>query len=168
MAFVTLIRPPTLIPILAHTTPICLPLGLAYIASCLRRAGHAVLIIDAVGEAPFQLTAIGRKGLVSCGLKPPQILDRVDSRTDVFGLSCMFSSDWPQVRPLVSLLAKRFPHRVIAAGGEHATRLPEFTLRDCPEMDYCILGEGEETFVELLQTLEGGRDPERTAGPFFS
>ena len=40
---------------------------------------------------------------------------------------------------------------MIVIGGEHATALTEFTLRDCPAIDACVRGEGEHTFYELLE-----------------
>ena len=41
----------------------------------------------------------------------------------------------------------------MVCGGEHITASPEFCMKDCPEIDICIFGEGEETSVELLNTL---------------
>src|SRR6185369_13247431 len=36
-------------------------------------------------------------------------------------------------------------------GGEHVTACPEYTLNDCPAVNACVIGEGEETFLELLK-----------------
>ena len=37
------------------------------------------------------------------------------------------------------------------AGGEHATALPEYCLRDCNSIDYISLWEGEETWSEIIK-----------------
>jgi anaerobic magnesium-protoporphyrin IX monomethyl ester cyclase len=39
-------------------------------------------------------------------------------------------------------------------GGIHATSLPEETLKYCKELDIIVIGEGEETFAELVKAIE--------------
>jgi hypothetical protein len=51
MAFVTLVRPPAIVPKWAPTTPVCPPIGVAYIASASRRARDREAIVDALREA---------------------------------------------------------------------------------------------------------------------
>ncbi|RJX35466.1 MAG: radical SAM protein [Desulfurivibrio sp.] len=46
----------------------------------------------------------------------------------------------------------------IIVGGPHATAMPEYTLRECPEIDFLVAGEGEITLEELLDTLDSGRE----------
>ena len=43
---------------------------------------------------------------------------------------------------------------MLVCGGEHTSSCPEFCLEDCPEIDICVVGEGEETSVELLRAVE--------------
>jgi radical SAM superfamily enzyme YgiQ (UPF0313 family) len=47
------------------------------------------------------------------------------------------------------------PHVLTLAGGPHPTLHPELALR--PELDVVCRGEGELTFVELAERLDGGR-----------
>jgi radical SAM superfamily enzyme YgiQ (UPF0313 family) len=46
-------------------------------------------------------------------------------------------------------------------GGTHATYFPESCLDYC---DYVVLGEGDETIVDLVKTLESGGDIDKVAG----
>jgi radical SAM superfamily enzyme YgiQ (UPF0313 family) len=46
-------------------------------------------------------------------------------------------------------------------GGTHATYFPESCLEHC---DYVVLGEGDETIIDLVNTLESGGDLETVPG----
>jgi radical SAM superfamily enzyme YgiQ (UPF0313 family) len=153
MACITLIRPPTIQAKWGHSTPTCPPLGLAYVAAAVRHAGHAVHIVDAVGEAVFQLLPLDEPRLLAHGLSADQIVSRIPPDTEIVGVSCMFSHEWPLMRAVINRVRTAFPGLAIVAGGEHVTALPEFSLADCPALDYCVLGEGEETLVDLIAAL---------------
>lgn len=155
MAFVTLVRPPTVVARWAHTTPTCPPIGLAYVASALRSAGHTVHVVDGVGDAITTFRALDERFLVH-GLTADEIAARIPPHADVIGLSCMFSHEWPLMRGVIEALRRRCPRSVIVAGGEHITAMPDFSLADCPALDYCVLGEGEETAAALVDALAGG------------
>ncbi len=49
----------------------------------------------------------------------------------------------------------------IIMGGTHASFFPESCLQHC---DYVVFGEGDETIVELVATLESGGEVEKVAG----
>lgn len=50
------------------------------------------------------------------------------------------------------------PDAVLVAGGHLFSAEPEWTLQQCPEVDFVVRFEGEETLRDLLQTLrDGGR-----------
>ena len=80
----------------------------------------------------------------------------------------MFSGEWPVSRLLIGALRRKFPDALIVAGGEHITALTEYSLRDCPEIDFCVRGEGEQIFVNLLEELGAGTDPRGNLGDRFS
>jgi radical SAM superfamily enzyme YgiQ (UPF0313 family) len=157
MRVVTLIRPPSAVGRLALTLNITPPLSVAYLAGSLGAAGHEVHVIDAVGEAMEQTYPGYHPKVLMNGLTIPQILDRVPPSTELLGVSCMFSTEWPSVRALIEALAGRFPGVPILAGGEHPTAAPEHALRTAPSLDACVLGEGEETLVEVARALDEGR-----------
>jgi radical SAM superfamily enzyme YgiQ (UPF0313 family) len=138
------------------------PLGLAYVVAAVRQAGHECTILDAIAEAPEQRIAAGR--LMRLGLTDEQILDRIDPQAPVLALTNMFSFNWPTLRELIRKIRARFPEKIIVAGGEHFTGLPELSMREAP-IDYIVLGEGEEVATELLARIEGGAfDPSEVRG----
>ena len=168
MAKVTLVRPTLLVPTWSDSGPLTPPIGPAYLASSLREVGHEVRIVDGVGENPFQVTSLFDGRVAGIGLTSEEIADRVAQTSDVdlVGVSCMFSQDWPEVRRLIRMIRRRLPDVPIVTGGEHITAVPEFTLATVPEVDYCVLGEGEQALVELVDSLFRGDGPQgnRVAG----
>lgn len=145
---IVLIRPHMLIPRYSFTGLTVPPLGLAYVAASLENRGHRVTLIDAVGEAIEQHALMGKDYVVH-GLSTEQILDRVPPETEVVGISCMFSHEFTLYRALIEAVRKRFPHVRLIAGGEHVSALPEETFRQCPGLDVAVIGEGEETMLDL-------------------
>ncbi|MGD9645534.1 MAG: radical SAM protein [Pirellulales bacterium] len=149
---VTLVRPAMVASSGSWNSALTPPLGLAYLAAMLQDNGTDVSVLDAIAEGADQY--IEENGYLFRGLTVDETLDRIPPETDVIGVSCMFTQDWPWMRELMRAIRARFPHAVIVAGGEHATALPEYCLRDCQDLDYCVLGEGEETLVELVNRLD--------------
>ena len=151
---IQLIHPPVYLNLRAMTalrpSP---PLGLAYVAAALQEAGHSVGVIDAVAAAPERVTPDG--SLHRLGLSPEEIADRVAPGTRALGITNMFSFSWPLVRRILQTLKQRHPEKILIGGGEHCSGLPALCLEQAP-LDYVVLGEGEETIVELLRRLESG------------
>jgi anaerobic magnesium-protoporphyrin IX monomethyl ester cyclase len=154
MGEVTLVRIPNLFAggaIALGATP---PIGLAYIASALRVAGHDVKIIDSIGEAIDKVYTYEGRNLYVNGLKVEEILKAIPQKSKYIGVSLPFSNEWPLAKKICLAIKERFPNSFLIIGGEHATALPDFCLQDCQAIDYCVLGEGEETFRELIYSLE--------------
>jgi anaerobic magnesium-protoporphyrin IX monomethyl ester cyclase len=135
-----------------------LPLGLAYIAGALEAAGLAVAVVDAVGEAPARRTQYFKGYLV--GLPDDEVAARIPPDADIVGISVLFTHEWPSAVCLVCAIRRARPDVTIVLGGEHATAMPEFCLATS-EADVLVLGEGEETIVELVAAL-------RSASPALS
>jgi radical SAM superfamily enzyme YgiQ (UPF0313 family) len=160
---VSLIRPPLLVrPRQAGIFELP-PLGFAYVAASARAAGHDVSVVDAVGEAPTRNSHADGAPFIVRGLPLDEVIERLPRDPDALAVSCMFSQDWPYLRGLVGALARRYPGVPIIAGGEHITALPEFVLADSA-VDHCVLGEGEETFVDLLDAIACGRSSAEVPG----
>ncbi len=158
---ICLIRVPAVESFRFSTGSIAPPLGLAYIAAAIESSGRKVHLIDAVGEAPTTTCSYVRGYLV--GLRFEQIVERVPPETKVIGISIVFTHEWPAAAVLVGLLRTRFPFAKIILGGEHVTAMPEFCLATSPA-DVAVLGEGEETIIDLLSAIEDGGDLSRIPG----
>ncbi|MBK9129910.1 MAG: B12-binding domain-containing radical SAM protein [Phycisphaerales bacterium] len=160
---IQLIHPPVFLNVAAMTAlrP-SLPLGLAYVASTLRKAGHDVSILDAVGEAATQVTSGPRSKLVLLGLQPAQIVERLDPDADAFGITNMWSFSWMVVRDIIKAVKAKYPNKPIVAGGEHFTGLPEYSMQQAP-VDFIVLGEGEEGALDVFAAIDRGASREEFA-----
>ncbi|MBX3414079.1 MAG: cobalamin-dependent protein [Pirellulales bacterium] len=153
---VTFVRLPTVSHYLAFSRQAVPPIGLAYLAACLEEQGTKVSIVDAVVEGLSQITPDGEFRLH--GITTAELVEHIPSDTHVIGFSCMFSQEWPWHRDAIMAVRERFPQAIIVAGGEHISALAEFCLHDCPAIDICVIGEGEETIVELTNAIKQGED----------
>ena len=68
----------------------------------------------------------------------------------------MFSTAWFYCRRTIAHLAATFRDVPIIVGGEHPTADYERLLRRVPEVLCCVLGEGEETVVDVAAHLSHG------------
>jgi radical SAM superfamily enzyme YgiQ (UPF0313 family) len=165
---IALVRPPTITFENSISKTSVPPVGLAYIGAALKMAHFEVYGIDAPGEAINQYT-LGTEadGMLLHGLTHEQIVNRISPGTQVIGVTVMFTSEWLEARKLLRLIKQRYPEAHLTVGGEHITALPEFCLMDCPEIDSCVIGEGEETMVELCQKLRAGAPLSGVKGLIF-
>ncbi len=162
---VALVRAPIVSTLKAFNNEATPGLAYAYLSAYVERHGYRCTVVDAIAEALNRVWPIASRPGYQCqGLTFDEILARIPADAEVIGFSAMFSGEWPVVRDLVRAVRARFPHALFVAGGEHVTGLTEFTLRDCPEIDLCARGEGEHTFLEVLETFREGGDFSRVNG----
>jgi radical SAM superfamily enzyme YgiQ (UPF0313 family) len=150
---VCLLKSPALLKAFALSTLTAPPIGIAYLAGTLTKAGIAHQVVDAVGEALDQILPLEYCDGYAIGLGIDEIVARIDPRSDIIGLSCMFSSSWPYDHRLIAKIRERFPNAAIVLGGEHATACADYILETCPAVDVCVMGEGEETLLDLIRAL---------------
>ena len=117
------------------------PLGVAYIAAVLERAGHAVRLLDAPA-LDLGFTDLVREALE---FKPSWI-----------GISAMSPTSLCAFR-LARELKAALPDVPIILGGTHAICQPAQALNDCPAIDWAATGEAEATVVKLSARLSAGR-----------
>jgi len=160
---VTLLRPPIISSRNSFSAPVTPPLALAYLTAVLERAGIEVDPIDAVGEDITHIEMQSQTRRMQ-GMSLESIVKRIHPDTDILGISVMFSQEWPVIKQLITMIREVFPRIVIIGGGEHVTALPEFSLMDCPALDYCGLGEGEDLLLDFVQTLRSSGDLSSVAG----
>lgn len=140
------------------------PLGCAYVAGALEAAGYRVSVIDALGEAPLKRTSTAHPDLIAWGLSIEEIVERIPEDAEGVGISVMFSQAWTHVKRLLREIRRRRPHLRTFAGGEHVTATGEYLIRSCPDLDVCVLGEGEETAGDLAAWIAGARSLDTIPG----
>lgn len=139
------------------------PLGLAYLAASLRKAGHEIVLLDCLAEAMDQHQP--EPPLMRIGLSNAQIVQRIDPKAQVLGITNMWTYAWPGLRVLIRAIKDAFPEKILVCGGEHFTGMPEKSMRQAP-IDYIVLGEGELVAEELMARLESDKpfDPGEIKG----
>jgi radical SAM superfamily enzyme YgiQ (UPF0313 family) len=125
---------------------------MAFIAGALKTAGHKITVLDAIAENPEQFTVL--KGDIEVnGLTNSEVVDRIPKDVDAIGLSIMFTNNWLNDRALIDCIGERFKNIPIFAGGEHITGMPERCIKQTKHLKVCVLGEGEETVIELINNI---------------
>ena len=163
-----LLRTPMVLPKWNNSHSICPPLGLAYVAASLQQAGYEVRCIDALGEAPLQKIFSEDNKFVNFGLSTKEILQHLASKNfNVLFVSLMFSHEWPVTKDIIKVIKKVYPEIILVCGGEHINACPEYCMKECPEIDICVTGEGEETSVALLKAIEQKKSLSEVNGIVF-
>jgi anaerobic magnesium-protoporphyrin IX monomethyl ester cyclase len=91
--------------------------------------------------------------------KTPQVIEETlkEKKPDVIGLSIVHANRWGGID--VAQIAKRIlPEVKIVFGGIGTTFLWKHLLKSFMVIDYAILGEGEYSFLNLIQCIENGND----------
>ncbi|MCZ2393077.1 MAG: B12-binding domain-containing radical SAM protein [Chitinophagales bacterium] len=169
---ITLIRPPKVSVKDAPMVRPHPPLGLSLIAGVLKKAGHKVKLIDA---APYDTVYPFRekifteekgsiRDIIIKGLSYEDIIARIPHDVEMVGVSCMFTTDWISDRSLIEHIKIKFPKAIIVSGGEHMTAIPEISLKQCPSLQIAIIGEGEDTILDLVDAIEQGKNLENVKG----
>jgi radical SAM superfamily enzyme YgiQ (UPF0313 family) len=134
-------------PVRLDAKPNCIPHGLATIASTLRIAGFKVEILDLNALRP------SREEIVETLKGKPYHLA---------GLSGLITTYRFQ-KWLIPELKKLNPDAPVVSGGGLATSSSDLLFDKTP-LDIAVLGEGEETMLELCHAIEGGDDLRRIPG----
>jgi anaerobic magnesium-protoporphyrin IX monomethyl ester cyclase len=122
------------------------PLGLAYLAAVLRRAGYPVKIRDAFAER-MDWQAVG----AYFAAERPEIL--------------AVSSMAPTIDLTFKTLRLARPYvKTMIMGGPQVSVWGREIFQQCPELDLAVIGEGEETILELVAALAAGHSPEGIPG----
>ncbi len=120
-----------------------LPLGLISIASYLNHYGHEAKIVECLVESSD----------VEAEIKSFQ--------PDIVGISVLSFLSGTEAKKLTALIKKTGVP--VVWGGQAPTSMPELILREASP-DYIILGEGEITWLELVNTIENGGNIGRVNG----
>jgi radical SAM superfamily enzyme YgiQ (UPF0313 family) len=115
-----------------------IPYGLLSLAAQALRAGHQVAVFN-LASFPWRDVTL--------------LVEHVKAR--LFGICCL-TSNRRGVDALARLVREAHPAAHIVVGGPHATALPRETLAHYTAIDTVVIGEGERTFMELVDRLEAG------------
>lgn len=136
---ITLVRPDY------YTHLITPQIALGYLSSYLKRNSFDVMIIDALN------LNLSMDGTVN------RCLD-----ADLVGISCL--SDYFEEVVRLSKALKR-KKKIVVLGGPHVSVLPELSL-ERTGADYAIIGEGEQTFLELATAIRDSLPTHNIPGVF--
>lgn len=150
---ICLINPQRLLELNVPTLKSTPPLGLAYIAAVLEKEGHEIVIIDAIAENPKNIFAFDERISVN-GLDYEDLINKIPDCSEVIGFTFMFSNNWLLYRKLIDMIGHAFPKAKVIAGGEHVSAMPEFSIQQTTCLLACVIGEGEDTIIDLINAFK--------------
>ncbi len=115
------------------------PLGLMYVAAALEQAGHEVQMLDnyLMQQSTEEVQQLVLK------LQPA-----------IVGITCG-SATYKKCVETAKAIKQVVPGCKIVVGGWHASYMPE-SLLETPEIDYAVMGEGEQAITELAAFILKG------------
>jgi anaerobic magnesium-protoporphyrin IX monomethyl ester cyclase len=123
---------------------------LGYIATALLNEGHTVEVWDLNTEP------LSQKELTSRFTR---------SAYDLIGVTGMVRG-YQYLSNLIPFIRKIQPQAYLMLGGSLAIAAPDFLLQKF-DIDFIVIGEGEETAVELVRCLENEGDPAKICGLMY-
>lgn len=133
------------------------PLGLGYLGAILETRGIEVKIVDALVEGWHNRTLIDTSTIrVGLSFEQIEIIIR-DFSPDIVGVNSLFTRQRKNAHRIYEAVKKIDKDIITITGGAHPTAMPELVMED-KNLDYLVLGEGEQTLVELIQVIEGKAD----------
>lgn len=117
-------------------------LGVGYIASVLEANGIDVDVIECLGE----------------GIKLSKLYEILQEKEyDMIGISSYDYNSF-NIFKVVNKIKTLLPNSFVFLGGYFATLCHELILNNFENVDCCVLGEGEYTCLELVNTVKDGGD----------
>lgn len=144
------------------------PLGLAYVAGAVKKAGYECKILDMdaaetkEGSLDFSKEYKSYsnyiKALNDADHPTWKLLKKLvaEQNPDIIGITAL-TTKFGSVIQTAKFCREALPNVPIIIGGPHASAMPELTAK-IPEADYIIRGEGDESFPELLNALRDHTD----------
>jgi radical SAM superfamily enzyme YgiQ (UPF0313 family) len=127
------------------------PLGLAYVAASLEKAGHDVTILDtlALNWDKYQVDNY-----------------LIENEFNLIGIQIL-TPMYLRFQEILKVIKKRAKNAIIVGGGPHVTIMSESCIKENPDIDFGVIGDGEDTIVELVDALEYGRDVSKVKGLIY-
>lgn len=140
-------------------------LGVEYLSAVLKKAGHQVMLaldpgLFGVNDNVFYIPALER--LFD---RKKKVIDEIARfKPDLLGIP-VYTNIYPWALEVASEV-KRLTGAKVIFGGPHATLVPDRVIKE-PQVDFVIVGEGEEALSELLECMDGGRGFELVRNLWF-
>lgn len=140
-----LVSPP--VPETYHNREFYVPLGLLYLAAVLQKNGDEVKILDL--KCPKYEHNDRYKHFEEI------LIDAIALfKPDIIGFGCVFSGNFPDILKFSKTTKSKFNDIPIVLGGIHPTIYPYEILDNCPSIDWIVIGEGEESIIQLVDTIK--------------
>ena len=133
-----------------------MPLALLYLSGALSKE-FDVRVLD------LNTVEIGDQGL-EAAVEEALVRALDESSPLLAGINCQFSAQMASTFKTAAIIKKHNPSVKVAAGGMHPTVFSEELLRDYPDFDFVLKGEGEESLPKLVRALKSGRGLEDVDG----
>lgn len=164
MPNILLINPHT--PVFVRNRDKSIPIGLLYLASTLQRYRYNVEFIDVNND--FVSLEHKKQEVDFDRYFSTEFISKVDSfKPDLVGIGCLFSGRFKNALLISQVIKKHYPELPIVLGGIHPTIFPREILSDYSYIDYIILGEGEYSFLKLIQAHFGNKELKTIDGIAF-
>ncbi|MBU0898233.1 MAG: B12-binding domain-containing radical SAM protein [Nanoarchaeota archaeon] len=149
------IRPPYTYFGMLVSPRIDIPLGLLYIATKLDKMGYEVKIFDALIENP----KISRYGnIIHFGESWENVKKEIErTRPDIVGITNQFTQQIRSSIQLAKIIKEVDKNITVVVGGNHPSVLPNDFLNRTEDIDIIVMGEGEETFPEIIEYKNGNK-----------
>lgn len=125
------------------------PLGLLYVAATLEQKGHEVEILD------YYMEDNAKKKLENALMSADAVGMGVNTNELKFSIN---------ISNMIKDIDSDIP---LIIGGPHGAFFQEQTLKNIPNADICIVGEGEHVILELTRYIEGKKDPSDIHGIYY-
>jgi len=153
------------------------PLGILYIISSIKSAGHNVSFINCHSPKkhklpiPDEFSYLDKyisnsnpallfpfKNYFHFGLSFQEIEKQIKSTdANIYFISSLFTPYFQETDEVIHIIKRINPISKIVVGGYHAALYPEYYLRNL-NVDFVIEGEGEQSSVQLLDSLMNNND----------
>lgn len=131
------------------------PLGLQYIQSSLNAGGFITKLYDCLAEHAEKTSPASEKNVFRCGSDDRDIIKQIEKwRPDVVMISGMFFAQADSFFNTALLVKQVSPKILVIGGGNFASLYYEKILTESQNFDFIVIGDGEETAVELLNNLD--------------
>lgn len=128
------------------------PMNLMYLASSLEKESYCVKIVD------DDLLQMGYENVSEMAEKLNPQLVGVTATTSTIKSALKY----------VEMIKKILPESLTVIGGPHATFMPQETLNSSEDLDVVVMGEGEETMVDILdESFQEVPQMDNVPGIFF-